>query len=90
MPIDIPKKGTLQRKNDDKLWSAELQHKIIIRIMFIGSFVFRFIGLIVKWIISGFKGDGIWSGWAQRKPDKEFEDILVGAVAIIIMTILLF
>ena len=58
--------------------------------MFIGSFVFRFIGVAVKWIISGFKGGGVWSAWTHRNPDKEIEDILVGAIAIIIMTILFF
>lgn len=30
MPIDIPKKGTLQRKNIDKLWSAELQTIVLL------------------------------------------------------------
>ena len=53
--------------------------------MFIGSVIFRGIGLFTKWILKGFKGN-FFEYWKNRNPNKEFEDILIGVAIIIIIS----
>jgi hypothetical protein len=53
--------------------------------MFIGSVIFRFLGVLFKWILSGFKGS-FSEYWKNRNLNNEFEEILIGVGIIIVLS----
>jgi hypothetical protein len=79
-----PTFAPLTKRRKEKSYSQGLVEET----MFVGSVIFRFIGVVIKWLLSGFKG-GMAKAWRNRDPNKEFEDILIGVGVIVVLTILI-